>query len=99
VILFESIKSRSARQGFDLVIASAKLLSPLIYLTFAISRRSYDCRRHIRLTISCFSCVVPSLTKQSYNDFESVYKTSSKGALKRKISWIIALTAVAISNL
>jgi hypothetical protein len=98
VILFESIRSRSAGQGFDLVIASAGLLFQLIHLTSAISRRSYDCRRHIRSTISRFSFVVPSLTRHSYNDFESVHRTSGRGALGRKISWIVALIAAAISN-
>src|SRR6266536_40189 len=57
-------------------MASAGLLLPLIHLILAISRLSYNCYRHIRSTINRFSCVVPSLTRQSYRDFESVYSIS-----------------------
>jgi len=43
-----------------------------------------------------FSCVVPSFTRQSYNDFESVYKTSSK-SIPSTLS-IVDLAKVLISK-
>jgi hypothetical protein len=52
-----------ADDGLLLVIASAGLLSLLIYLTLAILRLLYNWRRYITLIISFFSCVVPSLTR------------------------------------
>jgi hypothetical protein len=63
--VFVLIRSYSAWHGFDFVMASAGLLSLLIHLISVISRCLYDCRKHIRLTINFFSCVVPSLTRQS----------------------------------
>src|SRR6266571_3723113 len=70
--IFMSIKSFSAWQGFNFVIASTGLLPPSIHLISAISLLLYDYHKHIRSTISRFFCVVPSLTKQSYRDFELV---------------------------
>src|SRR5438045_6778168 len=60
----------SALHGFSFVIASAGFLSPRIQRISDISLRSYDCRRHIKSTISRFSCIIPSLTRHSYSDFE-----------------------------
>jgi hypothetical protein len=37
-----------------------------------ISLRSYNCRSAIISIIRRFSCVLPSLTKHSYNEYESV---------------------------
>ena len=79
--VFISINRLRAFEGFDFVdfvIASAGFELPLIHFTSAISLRSYAWRRHIISIINRFSCVVPNLTKHSYNDFESVYKTSGK---------------------
>ena len=70
--VFMSIKSFNAWQGFDFVIASAGLLPPSIHLISAISLLLYNCHKHIRSTISHFSYIIPSLTKQSYKDFKSV---------------------------
>ena len=70
--LFVSISFCSTLHSFSFVIASAGFLSPWIQRISEISLRSYDCRRHIRSTISRFSCVVPSLTRHSYSDFESM---------------------------
>src|SRR6266704_4452981 len=67
--IFISIRSFNAWQGFNFIIASIGLLPPLIHLISAISLLLYNCHKHIRLTISCFFCVVLSLTKQSYRDF------------------------------
>ncbi len=55
-----------------LIMKSIELLISCIYFTSMISRRLYDCRRFITSIMSRFFCVVSSLIKQSYNDFESV---------------------------
>jgi hypothetical protein len=77
-------------------MASAGLLLPLIHLTSVISLLSYNCCKHIRSTISCFSCVMLSLTKQSYKDFESIQRIS--GSKIYKIFLIVALIAAPILN-
>jgi hypothetical protein len=96
--VFVSIRSLSAWQGFDLVIASTGLLFLSIHLISAISLCSYDCRKHIRSTISRFSCVVPSLTKQSYSDFESVQSVISSCSSCKILSMVVLIVA-AVSNL
>ena len=58
--------------GVAFVIASAGLSIPLIYRILNSSLRSYDCRRAIMSIIRRFSFVVLSLTKHSYNEYESV---------------------------
>src|SRR6266700_7354643 len=70
--IFILIRSFNAWQGFNFVIASTGLLPPLIYLISAISLLSYNYCKHIRSTISHFSCIILSLTKQSYKDFKLV---------------------------
>src|SRR5438045_9022410 len=60
----------SALHGLSFIIASAGFLSPKIQRISDISLRSYDCHRHIKLTISHFSCIIPSLTRHLYSDFE-----------------------------
>ena len=70
--LLVSMSFHSALHGLSFVIASAGFLSPRIQRISDISLRSYDCRRHIKSTISRFSCIVPSLTRHSYSDFESM---------------------------
>ena len=79
-IVFVSINYLRAFEDFvfDFVIASAGFELPLIHLTSAISLRLYACRRHIMSIINRFSCVVPSFTRQSYNNLESVQRTSGK---------------------
>jgi hypothetical protein len=67
---------------FDFVIASAGFDSPLIHLTFAISLRLYAWQRHIISIMRRFSCVVPNLTKHSYNNLESVQRTRGKSILR-----------------
>ncbi len=66
------ISSCSTPHGLALVMASAELLFPSIHLISMISFRSYDCLRYMTLTMRRFSWVLPSFTKQSYRDFESV---------------------------
>ena len=63
LIRFVLISRLRADNGLLLVIASAGLLSLLIYLTLAISRLLYDWYRHIILIISLFSYVVLSLIR------------------------------------
>src|SRR6266571_4325434 len=88
--IFMSIRSFNAWQGFNFIIASAGLLPPSIHLISIISLLLYDYCKHIRLTISRFSCVVLSLTKQSYKDFESVQRVISS-CLNYRIFLIVAL--------
>jgi hypothetical protein len=66
----------------------------LIYLISVISRRLYDGRKHIRSTISLLFYIVPNLTKQWYNNFESVQKKSKRVLIYKiflSINLIIAL--------
>ena len=93
-----SIKSFNAWQGFDFVIASTGLLPPLIHLILAISLLLYNCRKHIRSTISRFSCVVPNLTKQLYKDFKSVQRVIGS-RLNYRIFLMVALITAPVSNL
>ena len=96
LIVFVSIKSLNAEQGFDFVIASAGLLLPSIHLTSVISLLSYDCRRHIKSTISLFSYMVPSFTRQLYKDFESVQRI--RGSQICNMASIVDLIAAPASN-
>ena len=81
---------------FDFVIAFVGFDLPLIYFTFAISLRLYAWRRHIISIIRRFSCVVPNLIKHSYNDLESVYRTSGRSI--PSILSIVDLTKAPISK-
>lgn len=71
VLLF--IRSLSAVEHLAFVIASAGLYSSLIQYTCVISHLSYSWGRHIRSIIYLFSLVVPSFTRHSYRDLESVH--------------------------
>ena len=81
---------------FPFVITLARLVSPAIHFTSAISLRLYNCRKYNTLIIKRFSYVVLSLTRQLYSDFELVQVTSSKLILS--ILLIIALIAPIISK-
>ena len=74
------------------------LLPPLIHLISAIFFLLYNCRKHIKSTISCFSYIVPSLTKQLYKDFKSVQRVISSCSSCR-IFLMVALIAAPVSNL
>ena len=63
LIWFVLISRLRASNSLLLVIASAGLLSPSIYLTLAISRLLYNWCRHMILIMSLFSCVVLSLIR------------------------------------
>ena len=63
LIIFVSIRSFSAWQGFNFIIVSIGLLPPSIHLILAISLFLYNCYKHIRSTINHFSCIILSLTK------------------------------------
>ena len=90
----------SAWFGVFLVQASAGLSFPLIHRTSLISRFSYDSRSDMISIISLFSFVVPSLTRQSYRDFESVQITIGIGGISKfRTTWLsVALNAMALSN-
>ena len=97
LIIFVLIRSFSAQQGLDFIIASTKLLPLLIYLIFTIFLLLYNYYRHIRLTISCFSYIVLSLTKQLYRDFKSVQRiTGSRSSCR--IFLIVALITAPVLN-
>jgi hypothetical protein len=59
----------------NFVIVSARLSFLLIYRISVISFCLYDCRSAIILIIRRFSYVILSLTKHSYNEYESVQTT------------------------
>jgi hypothetical protein len=81
---------------FDFVIAFAGFDLPLIHFTSAISLRLYAWQRHIISIIKRFSCIIPNLTKHSYNDFEFVQRISGK-SIPSTLS-IINLTKALISK-
>jgi hypothetical protein len=70
LIVLISINVFEIENALLLIIKSIKLLISCIHFIFVIFRRSYDCRRFIMFIMKRFFCVVSSLTKQSYNDFE-----------------------------
>ena len=96
--VFMLIRSFNAWQGFNFIIIFTGLLPLLIHLIFIISFLLYNCCKHIRSIINYFSCVVLSLTKQLYKDFESVQRVISN-CLSYRIFLIVALIAVPILNL
>ena len=98
LIIFILIRSLIAQQGFNFIIVSIGLLPPLIYLISAISLLLYNYYRHIRSTISYFSYIILSLTKQLYKDFKSVQRITSSHSNCRIFS-IVTLIAVLVSNL
>ena len=97
LIVFILIRSFNAWQGFNFVMASVGLLPLLIHLIFAISLLLYNCYRHIRLTINRFFCIVLSLTKQLYRDFELVQRITSNH-LSCRIFLMVALITALVSN-
>jgi hypothetical protein len=72
LIVLKSINVFKIEDALLLIMKSIELLISCIHFIFVIFRRSYDCRRFITFIIKRFFCVVSSLTKQSYNDFESM---------------------------
>ena len=95
--VFVSIRSFNAWQGFSFVMASAGLLPPSIHLISTISFLLYNCCKHIRSTINCFSCVVLSLTKQLYRDFESVQRVIGSRSSCRIFSMVALITALVLN--
>jgi hypothetical protein len=79
--------------GLAFVIASAGLSSPWIYRISYSSLRSYNYRNVIISIIRRFSFVIPSLTKHSYREYESVQTTISRSS--RSSCFKIILTIVA----
>jgi len=97
LIIFVLIRFFSAWQGLDFIIASIGLLPLLIYLISAISLLLYNYYKYIRLTISRFSYIVLSLTKQLYRDFKLVQRISGS-RLSYRIFLIVALITAPVSN-
>ena len=95
--IFILIKSFNAWQGFSFVIAFTGLLPLLIHLISTISLLLYNCCKHIRSTINCFSCVILSLTKQLYRDFKSVQRVINSHSSCRIFSMVTLITAL-VSN-
>jgi len=98
LIVFVLIRSFNAWQGFNFVIVLVGLLFPLIYLISAISLLLYNYYRHIRLTMSRFSYIIPSLTKQLYRDFELVQRITGS-CLSYRIFLMVALITALVLNL
>jgi hypothetical protein len=73
---------------------------PSIHRISVISLRSYDCRSAIISIIRRFSCVVPSLTKHSYNEYKLVQTTIGvyENPSCLVIILIVVLIAIAIST-
>ena len=78
-------------------MVSVGLLPLLIHLISAISLLLYDCCKHIRSTISRFSCVVLSLTKQLYRDFESVQRVIGNRSSCRIFSMVALITTLVLN--
>ena len=95
--IFVSIRSFNAWQGFNFVIAFIGLLPPSTHLISIISFLLYNYHKHIRSTMSRFSCVVLSLTKQLYKDFELIQRVIGN-YLSCRIFLIIALIITLVSN-
>jgi hypothetical protein len=72
LIVLKSINVFKIENALLLIMKSIKWLTSCIHFIFMIFRRSYDCRRFIMFIMKRFFCVVSSLTRQSYNDFESM---------------------------
>ena len=75
-----------------------ELLPPLIHLIFTISFLLYNCCRHIRSTISHFSYIVLSLTKQLYKDFKLVQRVIGS-YLSYRIFLMVTLIIALVLNL
>ena len=96
ILLVLSSYFNTLETPFPFVIALAGLVSPVIHFTSAISLRLYNYRKYSTLIMRRFSCIVLSLTRQLYSDFELVQVTSGKLILS--ILLIVALIAPIISK-
>jgi hypothetical protein len=96
-MIFVSISFVKVWHELIFVIASIEFVSSSIHRIFVISLRSYDWRRHIKSIINRFSDVVSSLTRQSYNDLESVNSIIDREKIF-KIRWMIDLMTESASN-
>jgi hypothetical protein len=80
-----------------LIMKSSELLMSCIHFTSMIFRRSYDCRKLMTFIMNRFFCVVSSLIRQSYNDFESMHNT--KDTKRSRIADNVALKTASRSKL
>ena len=71
---------------------------PLIYLISTISLLLYNYYKHIRSTISHFSYIVLSLTKQLYKDFKLVQRVIGS-YLSYRIFLMVTLIIALVLNL
>jgi hypothetical protein len=65
-----------------LIMKSRRLWMSCIHFTSIIFRRSYDWDKLMTSIMNRFFCVVSSLTRQSYNDYESVQNTKRTRRLR-----------------
>src|SRR6266581_4738774 len=82
----QSIKHQLTQPSYPNTIAIAIRITRSGTNTFFL----YNCHKHIRSTISRFSYIILSLTKQSYKDFESVQRVINNH-LSYRIFLIVAL--------
>jgi hypothetical protein len=96
-MIFVSINFVRIWHELIFVIASIEFVSSSIHRIFVICFRSYDWRRHIKSIINRFSDVMSSLTRQSYNDLESISNIIDRVKIF-KIRWMIDLMIESASN-
>ncbi len=83
-----------------LIMKSIELLMSCIHFISMIFRRSYNCRKLMTSIINRFFCVVSTLMKQSYNDFESVQniKRTKRSRMLNNVVLKIALRSKSWAN-
>jgi hypothetical protein len=72
LIVLMSINVFKIENVLLLIMKSIELLMSCIHFISMIFWRSYDYRKFMTSIMNRFFCVISSLIKQSYNDFESV---------------------------
>lgn len=96
LIWFVSIKVFNAEKGLTLVMKSTGLWCPWIYFISVILYYLYDWHKLITSIISHFSWVILSLTRQLYNNFESIHRIS--GIANTSIFFKITEITISMSN-
>jgi len=98
--VFVEISLSRAPFSVFFIQASAGLSLPLIHHTLEISFLSYASLKDMMSIISLFSSVVSSLTRQLYNNLESIQITTKiLGIFRQVITWFsVVLSAMPLSN-
>jgi predicted methyltransferase len=96
LIVLMSISVFKIENVLILIMKSIELLISCIHFVFVIFRRLYDCWKCMTFIMRRFFCVVSSLIKQSYNDFESMQKT--KNTKRSKIANNVTLKVASRSK-